>query len=73
MPQAIERLLATPNTTPRLPAINLAASAIDPPALENDGALYARGPGPEGFSALDRLNWAGRLSIPAPLWRMPTL
>jgi hypothetical protein len=31
MPQAIERLLATPNTTPRLPAMSLGASAIDAP------------------------------------------
>jgi hypothetical protein len=28
MPQAIERLLATPNTTPRLPAINFPLPAI---------------------------------------------
>jgi hypothetical protein len=28
MPQAIERLLATPNTTPRLPAINFPPSAM---------------------------------------------
>ena len=50
MPQAMERLLATPNTMPRLPAINLADSAIDPPVPEMT-ALYMREvPGPEGFS-----------------------
>jgi hypothetical protein len=32
MPQAIERLFATPNTMPRLPAISLAVSAMIPPA-----------------------------------------
>jgi hypothetical protein len=52
MPQAIERLLATPKTTPRLPAINLAASAIDPPAWKMTGLYMREAPGPEGFSAL---------------------
>src|SRR4029079_17342130 len=59
MPQAMERLLATPNTMPRLPAINLAASAIDPPVPEMT-ALYIReatdkreATGPEGFSPCD--------------------
>src|SRR6476620_4728287 len=52
MPQAMERLLATPNTMPRLPAINLAASAIDPPVPEMTALYIREAPGPEGFSTL---------------------
>jgi hypothetical protein len=36
MPHAMERLLATPSTRPRLPAISLGASAIDPPRLREE-------------------------------------
>jgi hypothetical protein len=49
MPQAIERLLATPNTTPRLPANNFPPSAIAFAPLATK-ALYRIGTGePEGF------------------------
>src|SRR3990172_5958298 len=49
MPQAIGRLLATPNTTPRLPAINLPPSAIGL-ALERKALYRAATAGPEGIS-----------------------
>src|SRR3989304_10273869 len=49
MPQAVEGLLATPNTTPRFPAINLPPSAIDL-ALERKALYRAATAGPEGIS-----------------------
>src|SRR6478609_491573 len=62
MPQAMERLLATPNTMPRLPAINLAASAIDPPVPEMTALYMREAPGPEGFSTLLHPSPTGRVA-----------
>jgi hypothetical protein len=55
MPQAIERLLATPNTTPRLPAINLPPSAIDKAPFGRKALYRAATAGPEGLMPEGRL------------------
>src|SRR5581483_10031904 len=67
MPQAIERLLATPNTTPRFPAINMPLSAIGPPALHLLAGLYnAAAQGPEGELPQPPARPSGRLAGKGP-------
>src|SRR5262249_10905440 len=68
MPQAIARVLATPKTTPRVPAINLAASAIYPPAWTRRRFIcerpLARKAFPPALLHPPNKGWAGSLLRP---------